>query len=121
MTLLAIAMTALSIVVAGPISKILSHGEITAPRSLYIWLGIFAVTSAATAPLMALFAGTGGAKYRARMSAICAGVNVALSFGLAHVYGAAGPAISSTISLILLSIILLIRTKRIPQSLIERH
>lgn len=109
-------------VALGPwLAGILSHHQIGGPVALYIAIAIFATTSAITAPLMGLFAGAGGAKFRAKASAIMAIINLGLSVVLTISFGTSGPVISSTITLLALSSLLLIRMKNNPQSIMERY
>lgn len=108
--------------VLGPwLAAILSHNEIQSPLALYISLGVFAFASAVTAPLMGVFAGAGGARFRAKASAILAGVNICLSIILTVLLGIAGPVISSTITLCILSCVLLGRIKLSPHTIMERY
>lgn len=109
-------------VALGPwLASVLSHDQIHSNRSLYISLAIFAFLSAITAPLMAVFAGVGGVKFRAQVSAILAIVNVCLSVLLTLFLGIIGPSISSGITLSVFAIVLMIRIKMNPNSVMERY
>lgn len=109
-------------VILGPwLAGVLSHDQIDSPLSLYVALAVFAFASAVTAPLMGVFAGTGGVKYRAKMSAILAVANVCLSLVLTVFVGISGPIISSTLTLCMLSTILVIRIKKHPLTIMERY
>lgn len=106
----------------GPwLAGLLSHNQIASPLSLYLALAVFAFSSAVTAPLMGVFAGAGGAKFRAQVSAALAVVNVCLSVILTITVGINGPIISSTTTLILLAVILLVRIRQQPQTIMEKY
>lgn len=119
--LTSVALSTLSVALGPWLAGVLSHNQISSPLPLYVALAVFATTSAITAPLMGLFAGSGGASFRAKFSAIMALVNVCLSV-IATIYiGNSGPVISSTITLVALSVILLIRMRNEPQKIMERY
>lgn len=119
--LVSLVLCAFSVMLGPWLAAILSHNEIASPLFLYISLGVFAFASAVTAPLMGVFAGAGGATYRAKMSAILAGVNLCMSVVLTILFGIAGPVISSTICLCILTCLLLSRIKQNPHMIMERY
>lgn len=119
--LVSLAVCMMSIALGPWLAGLLSHNQIASPLSLYLALAIFAFTSAVTAPLMGVFAGAGGAKYRAQMSAALAVLNVCLSVILTLTVGINGPIVSSTITLILLAVILLVRIKQQPHTIMEKY
>lgn len=119
--LTSIVLSAISVVLGPWLAGLLSHNQIDSPLSLYIALAIFATTSAVTAPLMGLFAGAGGAKFRAKASAILAIANICLSIIFTLHIGVSGPIISSTFTLIVLSAILWAKMKSDPHKIMERY
>ena len=112
---------AVSLIIAEPLADWLSNGEITPQFSLFAWLGVFAVLSAATMPLMAAFAGRGGSAFRTGASVACAVLNVAISISLTGQLGPIGPVIGSVVGLCCLSTVLLIRARNRPDLLLLTH
>lgn len=119
--LVSLALCTASVILGPWLAAILSHNQIESPLTLYMALAVFAFVSAVTAPLMGVFAGSGGARFRAQVSAILAIVNICLSVLLTVFLGISGPVISSTITLCILSCFLLSRIKRNPQTIMERY
>lgn len=108
--------------IIGPwLARLLSHNQLSGPFSLYVALAVFSTTSAVTAPLMGLFAGAGGSKFRAKASAVVAVANICLSIVLTFYIGVSGPIISSVFTLLILSMILLIRMRSKPHKIMERY
>lgn len=119
--LVSIILCTISVILGPWLAGILSHNQIESPLSLYIALAFFAFASAITAPLMAVFAGVGGVKFRAQMSAILAVANVCLSIILTILVGVSGPIISSTLTLCLLAVVLIVRIRQRPLAIMERY
>lgn len=119
--LVSLALSTTSVILGPWLAAILSHNQIASPLFLYISLAVFAFASAVSAPLMGVFAGSGGVKFRAKVSAILAVVNLCLSVILTFLFGIGGPVISSTVTLCILSCFLISKIKRNPQTIMERY
>lgn len=109
-------------VALGPfIAEVLSGGEVVADQNLFIALGAFSILSATTSPLMAAFSGRGGVKFRSYASVISGCLNFILSIVLTITIGISGPAIASTISLIMLSLVLVVKWRKDPKILMATY
>jgi O-antigen/teichoic acid export membrane protein len=111
----------LSLVLAGPLSKWLSHGQILPDWSLFAWLSAFAALSAISMPLMAAFSGKGGVAFRTQMAVICSVINLVVSIVATIAIGEIGPVIGSVVGLFALSVILLIHVRFRPDSILTRY
>lgn len=106
-------------IAVGPwLARLLSDGQIRGELSLFIALGSFAALSAVTSPLMALFSGVGGSRFRASASAIAACANFVLSIVFTHLIGVSGPSVASSLALAGLSVVLLVRVRKSPASIL---
>lgn len=119
--LMSLVLCSVSIALGPWLSSLLSHGEIQTNISLYVSLAVFAFLSAITAPLMAVFAGVGGVKFRAQVSAVLAVLNICLSVLLTMFFGIIGPSVSSAITLCIFAIVLVARIKTSQDSVMERY
>lgn len=78
--------------------ELLTHGTLTAPRSLYLAMAGVILTQYATSPLLASLTSSVGLGVRNRIISIAAVGNIALTFVLASWMGTAGPAVATAVA-----------------------
>ncbi|WP_432393355.1 lipopolysaccharide biosynthesis protein [Pseudarthrobacter sp. L19] len=120
-TVASLILSATSVAVGPWLEGVLSQHKIASPFTLYAALAVFATASASTAPLMALFAGVGGARFRARAAAALAIVNITLSILFTILWGPPGPVFASTLTLFVLAGVLVMKLRSNPSLIMERY
>ncbi len=99
-----IGLVLIAIAISSSLQSLLSGGQIRPSWSIYATLGLFAILSAVTTPLLAALTSTRLARSRARLSVVAAVVNLLVSVFSTMILGPVGPAIGSVVGLLALTI-----------------
>lgn len=106
---------AVLLVVAGPtVGDLLGRGNIGTPVHLYFWLAVYGGLTCAAEPLISAWSAPRAAPVRAKLGLSLGVVNVALSFLLALLYGAAGPIMATVVCNLVVVLTLAYLTVRTP-------